>query len=1029
MTSWRILLVAALCVGYISGCSEQKRGYLPLQVGSDVKLLEVSNDQDLISRNNYVSAAPLNGNNFLISNYVYLLVLDRDTGSLCKVSAENIFGEAKEAKLSEDQKHFLDGVTYNPTGVFVGNDGKVYVANYKANNILVGRLDVAGCRYVIEGEYSSVGTLGPENVVVDQATNLLISANYDAGTVVAFDIDSKEEKWSAAIAQAHGVTVHNGRVFATGLTERKIYEIDIKTGEVIRSKGSLGWNPMEAQYIWPTSIYSLNKDELVVADPQSGFVSVLNASTLEVVRYTGGNGPAENLFNYPYAALPVDGELMVLSSMRGEIFFLNSKGMYVKEKLSFLEERWPKPEPSKIESLPIFGREWEGYVDKSDLNVTLRGEAYQLGFGNLNPRASGPVFKIPDIGSLFNPGSYMYFLQGHTEGDTDIIFSSSSQALIGVVHKDGHPDVLIPRRIDNDSWKVGKLLVSGVGKSLTFEKISVDVNKVAATYYSYMDDAGWLDKVALYSIFNFSDFGLGYDQFLALFDKAFLTAAGREFKLIYDQCSEAVCDRTALIKAAHSYYREISSSPYISLDEYSLVGMISGVSPMTSQKVSVDYKGCEGASYYERYGVENLKTETLNDYLSAVDLAGSALCISVKGNVSVSALDMVWNDIETAPKSLEIYGRAGGGGGSWQLLEKYSNIKLAVIGGYATSQFVFDNKGEFSDFYIKVLSGGVQNRLILRQVKPVLSVFAKSAKEPSLPFHFVYCPAGDNYLGHGTEALETNSLNDYLSAQSLETSSVCFSSLSDRSLTGINLGWYSAGEAGKVVEVLGSVSPTFSKEISLGKFNVGKPYSVSDFLFSDIVVKSKSRYPFYRVRLLEGKGQGRFLLRSFIPIYSVEGAGGNAAVRQLARSVSMSLHYGAGVSSATYSTEQSLDDLERLIASAESAHCGNYALVFVNRLPKDTVWKVYDLSTNDGRVHSVVELEFNREKYVYDPTLGVEYRCSLAAMIDGKCNYSSDSSFYQVNPALLGFRGAGFFYGANIKNVYSSPLDLISPYF
>lgn len=1029
MTNWRILFVVVLCVGYMSGCSEGKRGYVPLQSSSDVKLLTVSNDQNLEARNNYVSVAPLADNKFVISNYVSLLVLDRDAGSLCKVSTENVSGEAEEAKLSEDQQHFLEGVTYNPTGVFVGDNGKVYVANYKANNILVGRLDAAKCKYLIEAKYSSSNTRGPENVVVDPSANLLISANYDAGTVVAFDLDSKEEKWSAAIAQAHGVTVSGGKVFATGLTARKIYEIDIETGKIIRSKGSLGWNPMEAQYVWPTSIFSLNKNELVVADPQSGFVSILNASTLDVVRYTGGNGPAENLFNYPYAAVPVGGELMVLSSMRGEIFFLNSNNMDVSEKLSFSEERWQTPEAGETESFLVFGREWKDYVDMSGFSVRLRGEAYRLGFGNLNPKLPGPIFKIPDSGGLFNPGAYIYFLQGYTEGGVDIVFSSSSQALLGVVHKDGYPDALIPRLIDLDSWRVGKSLVSGSGKSIKFERISNDLKEVAGKYYRRLDDIGWIDKSALYTLFAFSELGLDYDQFLTRLDKVFATAGGREFKLVYDQCSEISCDRSVLKKAANSYYREVYNSPYISLDEYLLVGMISGVSPISSQKMNVDYQGCEGASYYEGYGVGALKTETLNDYLSAVDLPGSALCMSVKGDVSVSGLDVVWNDLETAPKSLEIYGRDGSEDGNWQLFKKYSDIKVALVGGYATSQFIFDNKSDFSRFYIRVLDGGVQNRLILRQVKPVFGAIAKSAQETSRPFAFLHCPDGGNYPGHGTEAFETNSLDDYFSAESIEASSVCFSTLSYRPLVGISFGWYSADELGEIIQVFGSNYRDFSKEVSIGKYSLGVPYSVSGYYFSDLMIESEVKYSFYRARLLNGKGQGRLLLRSFTPIYAVEGGGGSIGARRIARSVSAALHYGLGVSKAAEDTKHSLADLDRVISSAESAHCGNYALVFVNRLPKGTVWKVYDLSTYDGRVHSVVEVDFNHRKYVYDPTLGVEYRCSLDDMINGGCKYSEDIGFYQVNPALKMFRGAGFFYGATVKKIYSTSHDLISPYF
>lgn len=1014
---------------FLFGCAEEERGYVSAAVNGNLVNLVVSNDKGINSRNNYVSAAALSENKFLISNYVYLLILDRDSGEICKVSAENAAGERVQAEVLADGQRFKSGVAYNPTGVYVAEDGKIFVANYKANNILFGSLDVDGCRFVIEGQFYSSNTYGPENVVVDAVAGLMISANYDAGTVVAFDLESRQEKWSASVPQAHGVTVSKGKVYATGLTERKIYEINIDTGNIVRSKGALGWSPMDGQYMWPTSIFALKDGDLVVSDAQSGFVSILDSSTLDVIRYTGGNGPAENLFNYPYSAIPVGDELMVLSSMRGQILFVNPNNMVVGQKFSFADEKWPVVDSKKMNYEPVFGVAWKGYIDMSGFTVRIDEEHYRLGFGNLNPQKQAPVFQIPNSGGLFNTNSYMYFLQGYTGGNVDLIFSSSSTTLLGVAHKPGFPDVLVPKLIALDSWKVGSQLVSGGGGGASLIGISSEVEKIAQGYYKELEANRWVNKKSIYSLLQFSNMGLDYGQFLIRLDKAFGSASGREFKFVYDQCAETVCDVLSLKAAAYSYFRNTSVLPYVSLEEYLLVGMISGISPQMFFDVDFEYEGCEGASYYQGYGVEALQTEALNDYLSAIDLAGSSLCLKMKGNVSVRGIDVVWNDAETVPKSLEIYGRDERVNDGWEKLGEFSNFNPSLIEGYARSQFLFDNKKNFSKLFIKITNGGAQNRMILREVKPVLDLTYKSIIDPSRPFAFVNCPMVEAYPGHGTEVFETNALNDYFSAQSIESSSVCFSNNTRRSLVGLELGWYSSDEVGELVQVFGSFNNDFTKEISLGKYSVGSPLSLSGYHFSSFSVSAEAKYPFYRVSLLKGKGQGRFILRSFTPRYSSDGSGGSASLRKIAQSVSNSLHYGVGVSKALSKTKYTLDSLEELIMSSDSAHCGDFSLVFVNKLPDEAVWKVYDLKAYDDRVHTVVEVVLNDQTYVYDPTLGVEYRCSLESMISGSCKYSADPSFHQVNPVLQVFRGVGFFYGASVENVYASSSDLISPYF
>lgn len=1010
-------VIVTACVG-LSACNEERYGYFALELDKDPILMSFPVEVDAASKNNYVSIAPLANEKYVLANYANLILLDRKEASLCKLSAQDNAGVAIQSKSG-------DATLYNPTGVYTGPDGRVFVANYKADNILVGRVDVANCTFVVESTFSAPETKGPENVVVDKESDLLISANYDSGTVVAFKLDSGEKVWVASVPQAHGVTVSGGKVYATGLTERKIYELDRQSGAILRSKGSIGWDPMAAQYMWPTSIYPLANGNIIVSDPQSGYVSVLDPKTLDVLHYTGGNGPAQNLLNYPYAAVPNGKELIVLSSMRGSILFLNQKNMDVAEKFSFAKEHWP----GSSAVLPVFGGDWSNYEDMSGFSMKLAGRDYRLGFGNLHPLEGGAVFKVPDISSLFNPSNYIYFMQGYSAGNVGLMFSSSTWTLLATVSKPGNPDILLPKFISIDSWKVGDNLVSGSRGDLPFKYLVDEVQETADAYYQYLGKKGWVDAEHLYSLLNFAVMGLDYSTFQTYLHQAFISPAGREFKLIYDQCLAGSCDRQRLSDAARRYYREAAGYSYLAMDEFYLVGMVSGVSTDQFAEVGVDYDDCGSGRYYDGYGLQALITPALDDYLSAVDLAHSSVCLSVKGQGVVRGLEVVWNDVATVPKSIEIYGSTGADASQWKLIREFDSIKVAERNGYAVSNFSFGKAEVYSRLQLKVIDGGIQNRLIMRQANPVIEEVAGVLREPEGPFEFVGCPGASTYPGYGIEALNTSTLNDYFSSVSTEQSSVCFSNSSGGELSGLSFGWYSAGEVGELVELFGSKSKDFKSEVSLGKYSVSSTYDISGFVFSNVSVKSKGNYPHYRIKLLKGEGQNRLILRSLTPLYSPSVPGGDGELHRIAAAVSAEFDYGEGVSKVVSEGGRSLADIEKVISSSDDAHCGNYALVFVNRLPKNASWRVFDLSTRDGRVHSVVEVKRNERVFVYDPTLGVEYRCTLDSMINGKCNYSADLSYYQVNPVLQVFRGAGFFYGAQINRVYSSSEDLMSAYF
>ncbi|WP_411959337.1 PQQ-binding-like beta-propeller repeat protein [Pseudomonas sp. s4] len=1009
----------ALCVG-LSACKDEQRGYFALDLDKSPVLIGFAGEVGANLKNNYVSVAPLGQRQYVLANYQDLILFKRDDASLCRLDAKGMSGSSLDAKST-------GGAIYNPTGVYATEEGHLFVANYKGNNVLEGSVDAENCTFVVAGEFSSPDTRGPENVVVDKESGLLLSANYDAGTIVAFDTKTKKQVWAASVPQAHGVTVSNGKVYATGLTERKLYELDLKSGQVLRAKGAMGWDPMTATYMWPTSIYPLADGNLVVSDPQSGYVSVIDPKTLDAIRYTGGNGPAHNLLNYPYASVPDGDELIVLSSMRGSLVFLKQKDMSLTEKYSLNKEQWPE----SAQQLPVFGKGWDNYRDKSGYAVKIAGKDYGLGFGQLYPVGEGAVYNVPDTGSLFNPGAYIYFMQGYTSGKVSLLFSSSSTTLLAINSKEGRPSILLPKFIGIDSWKVGDALVSGTG-GLPFKYLVDEVGEAADAYYAYLDKRGWVDVEHLFSLLGFEMMGLDYATFQRYLDKAFISPAGREFKLAYDQCQSQHCDIDKLKEAAKSYYKNTVGYPYLQLAEYSLVGMVTGVTVDGTSQQGVSFDDCAQGSYYDGYGVDALKTATLADYLSAIDLEHSSICFNAKGQGIVHGVEAIWNDSATAPKSIEIYGDAGDKGdgkSQWEIVGKYTSLEVVERNGYALSSLDFDNPAGFKRFWLKVTDGGAQNRLILRQISPVMSKEQSVSTGTTGPYSFVSCPGAQTYPGFGIEALDSTSLNDYYSAVAKETSSVCMASTVRGNLARVTLGWYSGAEIGQHIEVLAARDPEFKQEVSLGQYQVPNPYNISGYLFSDIHVQTKSAYPYYRVKLLDGKGQGRLILRSLTPMFASNTVDGDSELRRLAASVSAEFDYGKGLSKFDDSKGKSLVDIENMIGAGEDAHCGNYALVFVNRLPKGAQWQVFDLSALDGRIHSVVEVKRKGRTSVYDPTLGVEYRCSLESMLQGKCNYSADLSFYQVNPALQVFRGAGFFYGATVTRTYSSAEELMSAYF
>lgn len=832
----------------------------------------------------FVSIAEINPRYFVIANYVSLLLLDRMKSTLCVIGPEHI-NKSNEITIDATSKNSnIKLGIYNPTGVFVDEKGELYVANYKGNNILRGEINPKNCSVKFVASYTSSNTGGPENVFVDSGRDILVSANYDQGTVTAFRVSDGTEVWSSNVGQAHGVSILGDIVYATGLTERKLYKLSLKDGKILASKGALGWDPTNGQFMWPTSIFPLDSEFLVVSDAQTGFISTVSSQTLEAVRFTGGNGPSFDLFNYPYSAVPYSNGVAVVSANRGQILFLDSSVVRVVEDFRLVEDGWP--EYAK-KSKP-FGAEWEGYVAEGGSPLSIGSKSYKLGFGQLHPEKSGPILRVPDTSTLYNFGSYIYFLQGSNLSDElSVFFSSSSTSLIGVVSKPGKPSLILSRLIPVDSWLIDDAIVSWSGEALQLEDIKKDFLLRANDFYHRLEKKTWLTKEDLFQTWNYEEGykNIAYEKYLQYLDRVFRTYFGREFKLVYDRCSTSHCDIEELQAAARKYYSEAIALPYVNIDEFVLVGMASGVSfqQAENESKSVVFDGCGAGKWYPGHGFRALETKTLDDYYAALDMQSSELCIS------------------------------------------------------------------------------------------------KSDRR-------------------------------------------------DLSIQSISFGWYDANEVAKSIEVFGSDgSGSAENEQSLGVFRLAPPFQIGGYVFSSIGLENTGNFKSIRIRLLQGGAQNRLLLRS-LTVSERQPQRALSSLSELVGDISRRIRYGTGTTRLPNEARRTLSMAAGEFQRAQSAHSGNYALMFVAELGEHANWEVFDLEALDGRLHTVVEVAGAGGIKTYDPTIGITYECGVEELIGGNCSYDAAVRAGMVNPVLSVFEGAGFFYGANIIRTYKDAQELLDLY-
>lgn len=294
------------------------------------------------------------------------------------------------------------------------------------------------------------------------------------------------------------------------------------------------------------------------------------------------------------------------------------------------------------------------------------------------------------------------------------------------------------------------------------------------------------------------------------------------------------------------------------------------------------------------------------------------------------------------------------------------------------------------------------------------------------PVEFYACEDSKFYPGHGPEALNTDTLDDYLAAVEARGSSICFRTKEASVINNLKLAWYSKDEAPKFIEIQGIKKDGETQNIDV-VWPRDKPVEtqvIDSQYYSDFAIPSQERYTDFRVNYISGAKQNRLLLRAASPFFTTAVSGNYQAILNKTHEISQTAPYGMGLAS---TSAQSMDELADELRSKDSLHCGNYSYLMVYDLAKKYSWKAIGAISN-LTAHTVVEVDFNEEKFTVDPTLGVVYPCTYSAMQAGKCDFSKAMFTDTYNPILWRYSGKNFYPDAKINASYSNLQDFYNDY-
>lgn len=368
-----------------------------------------------------VAAASISPDTLLIANYKNLVALDIRTGATVELTAD--LGRLEDRR-------------FIPTGIAIGpKSGKVYLANYLANNILVGRIAAKTVSFdrAIVGD----GLVSPENIAISTDESWLATANFDGNSATGFAFEDGQftQKWATKVPLAHGVAILGDHVFVSSLELRKILILRLATGEVVGSFGGPGWNAHCLNFLWPTGIHAVGDKTIVITDAHTGGVYrvAFDGESVKLLEVVGGTAPGATGLQMPYGATSIGDDLALLSTFSPKIVIAGAErgaGASVSKKL-IVQQSYQAAAGSDSAMPAALGTGWNGYVHLAAARLTISGVEMVPSYGALEGvTTSGPlkvdhVFSLnPDTLALF--GSLMYFIEARIIGNGAILSSPSA---------------------------------------------------------------------------------------------------------------------------------------------------------------------------------------------------------------------------------------------------------------------------------------------------------------------------------------------------------------------------------------------------------------------------------------------------------------------------------------------------------------------------------------------------------------------------------------------------------------------------
>ncbi|MDQ7824714.1 MAG: beta-propeller fold lactonase family protein [Candidatus Eremiobacteraeota bacterium] len=567
----QVLTAVALLVflATLASCSRQAAREVAVNLWPDnVREFSPSSSSDDARPWCPVSLTPLGKHQYLMANYNKVILFDSRSGS---------------AKTMQIDKESLpargEGWIHNPAGLFFSPavDG-LFVANYTANNLVVYKVDEKAGTLRFLRVITSAHTISPENVWVSEKGDLCVCANYDGSSVTAFDISSypARELWNTPIKLAHGVCMSRGKVYATGLMDKCLFELDRSTGRIMRQAGRAGWRPGEMEFLWPTSVQPLSEDQLIVSDAHTGFIYFIDATMLKVSTYFGGNGPTYRFLNMPYTAIVNEEELVVASAFQNRLLCGDRKNLTIDRVYACNAKEWAYTREERLTTERL-GAGWEKYIWEKGPRVSILGQDFLLGYAQLHPAyrsESLPVLNTPyPASSLFNGGGELYFLDRVQLESGFILFSNQKPQAYYFFRDDAQ--YLFPLTLEQDSWCMGNTLCSPLRK-VQLKRLEGAIRQKAARLKAKRLTTGLLVADDLRRIM-FP--GLSGPLFHQKLRELFTTPQGRVFYEEYQEAEKGNRGKKSVDAMAQNYFCASWKKGNNSLDELMVVHMLTGREP------------------------------------------------------------------------------------------------------------------------------------------------------------------------------------------------------------------------------------------------------------------------------------------------------------------------------------------------------------------------------------------------------------------------------------------------------------------